>query len=180
MPAIEITKNGLTKIDEAYLRYKAKPSIETYDSLGICLQEFIQGSIAKNFGSRYDELQDAVGETVIEVLKDLPTFNSSKGNFGGWVYGIVFHTCLDMRRKKIRRHEERLIGNESLIPQFRTDEKLSLDNLKLDLTEEEVTLLDLKLSGFSFKLLAEKLGITENAVECRWRRLQEKLRVYAI
>src|SRR6267142_4650459 len=160
------------KVDKAsaYIQGKA------YDQLGRSLISFIQATIATEFSSRWEELRDAVGEVICEIIKDIGSYDPSKGSFSNWVYGITCHTCMDMRRHKISRREQVLLedGTGSIRPKY--EDRLLLKTIISTLKEEDQKLIKLKLAGFSYKDIGDGLKLSEGAVKMKWMRLEESLR----
>ena len=164
------------KVNPAYEIYKANPSKENYEQLGDALYHFIQATIARKFGSRFNELQDAIGETVCEIIKDLDSFDPSKGSFAVWVVGVVDHTCLDMRRRKIRRREQIYVDEQCGTPDAPYITRLFIKELQGRLLKEERKLMELKMGRASNEEIAAELGTTVDGVKGKWKRLLLKLR----
>src|SRR6266446_10325655 len=143
------------KLNEAYKEWKDAPSTDTYNQLGESLFRFIQATIATEFRSRYEELRDAVGEVICEIIKDIGSYDPSKGSFSNWVYGITYHTCMDMRRHKISRREQVLLedGTSSIRPKY--EDRLLLKTIVSKLSLEEQELMRLKMQGFSSQDIAQ-------------------------
>src|ERR1035437_8049185 len=94
------------KLNDAYTQWKTNPISENYDILGESLLPFIQAVIATKFAGKFCFLEDATGESICEILRSLNRFDHTKGAFSNWVYGITFHTCIDMLRAKGIRSEQ--------------------------------------------------------------------------
>src|SRR6267142_4345584 len=160
------------KVDKAsaYIQGKA------YDQLGRSLISFIQATIATEFSSRWEELRDAVGEVICEIIKDIGSYDPSKGSFSNWVYGITCHTCMDMRRHKISRREQVLLedGTSSIRPKY--EDRLLLKTIISKLSEEDQRLIKLKLEGHSNEEIAFRFQINMGAVKMKWARLVNRLR----
>jgi len=164
------------KLNEAYKEWKDAPSTDTYNQLGESLFRFIQATIATEFSSRWEELRDAVGEVICEIIKDIGSYDPSKGSFSNWVYGITCHTCMDMRRHKISRREQVLLedGTGSIKPDY--EDKLLLRSIVLKLPLKEQELIKLKIQGFSTRNIAEKWNVQEGEIKMKWIRLVDRLR----
>jgi RNA polymerase sigma factor (sigma-70 family) len=165
------------KVNEAYQQYIADPTPKNYDELGKALSTWIPAIAAGVFGSRYNLLQDAVGNAMYNVLANLTSFDPTKNSFHMWVYAITYNACMDkLRQDADLRHRGVELQLERDNPVYQPIDKLFLKQLKAQLSEKERTLLEFKMDGFTFERIAQELNSTENAVECRWRRLQQKLR----
>ena len=168
------------KLNEAYKEWKDAPSTDTYNQLGESLFRFIQATIATEFRSRYEELRDAVGEVICEIMKDIGSYDPSKGSFSNWVYGITCHTCMDMRRQKISRREQVLLenGTGSIKPTY--EDRLLLKTIISKLSEEDQRLIQLKLEGHSNEEIAFRFQINTGAVKMKWIRIVDRLRTIGV
>jgi len=164
------------KLNEAYNQWQTASNVDTYNQLGESLFRFIQATIATEFSSRWEELRDAVGEVICEIIKDIGSYDPSKGSFSNWVYGITCHTCMDMRRHKISRREQVLLedGTSSVKPKY--EDRLLLKTIISTLSKEDQKLIKFKLAGFSYKDIGDGLKLSEGAVKMKWMRLEESLR----
>jgi RNA polymerase sigma factor (sigma-70 family) len=45
---------------------------------------------------------DALQDTLIEALQNLPRYDEQRGRLSSWLYGIATHRCLDARRRRAR------------------------------------------------------------------------------
>src|SRR6266403_145114 len=170
------------KLNDAYehwlstAQYDAYAHTEAYNQLGESLFRFIQATIATEFSSRWEALRDAVGEVICEIIKDIGSYDPSKGSFSNWVYGITYHTCMDMRRHKISRREQVLLedGTSSIRPKY--EDRLLLKTIVSKLSEEDQRLIKLKLEGHSNEEIAFRFQINTGAVKMKWMRLEESLR----
>ena len=165
------------KVNLAYQKYHDNPSPENYEQLGIALYKYIKAIIATKFGRHFDALVEATGEAALEVYKDLPNFDLSKGNFSTWVYTVTYNTCLDMRRSHLQRKEQILPdwdGDVSLKPKYIG--RLFLESLVAKLSIEEQRLVKYKIEGYENEDIAQELNLAVQTVKNKWGLVQHKLR----
>lgn len=134
--------------------------------------------------------RDAFSEAAEELWKSLPRF-AGKSTLKTWAYSIAYHCVLRQRRAHARRRSRPLRDSEysklaasvaSLSKSFsRTAAERKLDVLRAGLTDEEHTLLVLKLDrGMSWPEIGEVLGAETPAAQAalrkRFQRLKDRLR----
>ena len=55
---------------------------------------------------RADQPEDLLGEVMLQVVRDLPTFDGGKPQFRAWAFTIAHHRLLDEARRAARRPAE--------------------------------------------------------------------------
>lgn len=138
------------------------------------------------------EPEDVVQETWWRALDTFDRFDSSRGSFRGWLFGIATHVLLNGIRNARRRTWTRPpdLGIRDPEPQDIVDDgtriskkvarsentRILVDRL-LALPEAERDLLvHMGLEGLTAGQAAELLGISEASAAKRWQRLRERLR----
>jgi len=170
------------KLNDAYALWIGTAQVdaysheEAYNQLGESLFRFIQATIATEFSSRWEELRDAVGEVICEIIKDIGSYDPSKGSFSNWVYGITCHTCMDMRRHKISRREQVLLEDSTAAVKPNYTDRLLLKTMVSKLSVEEQELVKLKMQGFSSQDIAQQWNVQEGKIKMQWSRLLDRLR----
>lgn len=170
------------KTNEAYSNWVAAAQVspealaKARDELGEALFYYIRAIIASNFGNRFNYLEDALGESAHKIISHIGEYNSAKGNFASWVYGVTVNTCTDMLRLKTRQSEQVLTDSPLYATKPTHFERLFLETLLKDLDEDERELLDLKANDVSNEDIAAQFDTSEGAIKMKWSRLQEKLR----
>jgi RNA polymerase sigma factor (sigma-70 family) len=162
-------------LNESYSQYISNPNIETYESFGAALLKYIKSLVWTFFKGKL-VIEDAVGESIIQVLEDLDTYEADKASFAVWVKQVVDTTCLDMIRKKMNRREQAYIGNENHDPTIRQHGKLILKELVGRLELNDRVLVQYKLDGLSDGEIAGALNIPVGTVKSRWSSVKNKLR----
>ncbi len=124
--------------------------------------------ICERYTNDLPSAKDSVQTTFIKVFKKLDTFDSSKGNFGGWISRIAINECLMRYRKN--KHltfvetEDLPIEKNVLIPNYGADidyERLIRIVEKLPIGYRTVFMLSV-IDGFSHQEIGEQLDISES------------------
>jgi len=133
---------------------------------------------------RFDA-EDLVQETWCRALARISTFDPERGSFRAWVFGIATKTCAEELRRLHRRRVERVESPEELPADVSTvtQRVARMDELrrllqridKLDALSRDI-LLYRGLEGLPYRELSERLGLSVEACEIRWRRLRKQLR----
>ncbi len=122
---------------------------------------------------------DLFQEISIQVWNSIPSFRQMS-SVSTWIYRISLNTAIKWARKEQQYHQNRndsmkieRILQENRMP---TDERLEwlYDEIsKLDEIDRSVTLL--LLDAFTYREMAEMLGITESNVGVRINRIKKRL-----
>lgn len=171
-----------TDVNNLYTEwFEAKPEAkeQAREELGEALYHYIKLVIRKQFPkwARYLLIDsDGIGEAAHNIFARIDKYDSTKGSFAQWTYGVTCNACIDLLRQRRGRGEVQYFGNENPVFSDGHSAKLYLQQLRSQLTEEENELIDLKLNGFANDGVAQSLGIELEAMKKRWTRLQDKLR----
>jgi len=163
------------RLAEAHYRWThGTKSPKEWEQFGDALYRYVKAIVASQHGSRFQLMEDAIGETVCKVLKALP--EGGIDNITTFVYALTCNTCVDIIRQRQIRPEEVLLENLAYAEDEHREERISLEKMATQLHEEEVEMLLLKLDGRSNEDIATIQGTTVSAIKSRWFRLEEKLR----
>ena len=139
---------------------------------------------------RFLEPEDILQEVCCRAYDSFGDYDSTRGEFRNWIFGIA-HNVLRENLRRVGRHRESTVGPEkwpsyaslpddatSISRRIVRDEGLRrfvdrLENLKED---ERRLLLYRGLEGMSHGETAELLELSLDATEKRWQRLLAKLR----
>ncbi len=127
----------------------------------------------------YDQSQvnDLFQEVMINVWKSLSGFKG-KSKIDTWIYRVTVNTSItfNQRQKRISQQEEKYIQN--LPPaDIKTNESLvRLMEAIQHLNSAERAIVGFFLEGFSYKEIAEILGISVNNVGVKLNRIKTKLK----
>jgi RNA polymerase sigma factor (sigma-70 family) len=168
------------QLNQTYQAYLDDPTSENYETLGEALMRFVEATIVRTHGSQFPELEDAVGEACLDVIKGLPSFNPAKSSFSTWVYNVTTNSCLDALRKRNGQQEEELdtdvLKSQSYDFYRNLDAKLDMNKLIAQLSKDEQELIEMKMHGFSNEEIAAELDTTLDGVKGQWKRLIPKLK----
>jgi len=127
------------------------------------------------------EVDDAVREISTRIVASLPRFRGDAA-IGTYIYSVARNTCLDIRRR--RRPSDPLPDLESVAVGADPDEAFEVSVIgcriahalgELPESQAQVALLRLG-AGLSTAEVADRLGVTEDAVKARLRRARAALR----
>jgi RNA polymerase sigma-70 factor (ECF subfamily) len=134
--------------------------------------------VVRAYALQKADQEDLFQEVCLQVWRSVPGFKGASA-VTTWLYRIALHTAITWK-KKIRRREEFSILYEREIPQYETSPQ---KNEQLEWLFAEITRLDkidrslalLLLDGFSYKEMAEILGISESNVGVKIYRIKQQL-----
>ena len=129
-----------------------------------------------------EEAKDLFQEVLIRVWKSMSTF---KGNssIGTWMFRITLNVCLRFKSKHTK-NQNRLIRLDSItISNFKSEinneeEKEKLNALRKcvkKLNEGDKSIVALYLEGLAYKEISNILGLSENHVAVKIKRIKLKL-----
>lgn len=126
-----------------------------------------------------DDQDDLFQEISVQVWRSVPNFKQ-KSKLSTWLYRIALNVALNWNRKHKRyRDGKRNIQDiEHILVQQEADEDERLvwlyqEIAKLDKIERSITLL--MLDGFSYKEMADILGISESNIGVKIHRIKKYL-----
>ncbi len=138
-------------------------------------------------GQRIPDAEDVLGETMLQVVRDIDGFEGDEAGFRSWVFTIAHRRLLDARRSQSRRpadaHETEVL--EDAMAPAESAEPAALAELELDevlvvldrLTEEQREVLLLRLvADMDIVQVAEVTGRTPEAVKALSKRARDRLR----
>lgn len=136
--------------------------------------------IARTRLSNYDDIEDAVQETMIEAFKNIKKLQKNE-KFKTWIITILINRCnkIYRKRKKYNISFENLEFEnyffENQIDEYENElEFYRLLNV-LNYEERIVVLLFYK-EDYSLKLISKVLKVNENTVKTRLKRAKEKIK----
>ncbi|TGV02220.1 RNA polymerase sigma factor [Flavivirga rizhaonensis] len=129
-----------------------------------------------------EDAKDLFQEVLVRVWQSTATFKG-KSSFGTWMFRIALNVCLQFKTKRTK-NESRLIKLDSItIANFRSVEKVEEPNEKLkhlrkcikNLKKSDKVIIALYLEELAYKEISSILGITENNVAVKIKRIKSKL-----
>ena len=129
-----------------------------------------------------EDTKDLFQEVLVQIWRSMNTF---KGNsaMGTWMFRVALNVCIRFKSKHTRR-QARLIRLESItILSYKAETSGEEEDIKLKalrkcikkLKEGDKALVALYLEGLAYKEISEVLGISENYVAVKIKRVKAKL-----
>jgi RNA polymerase sigma factor (sigma-70 family) len=122
-----------------------------------------------------DQPEDVLGEVMLQIVRDLPSFDGGKPEFRAWAFTIAHHRLLDERRRSARRPAEPMPAPEleRLGPLGDTEEDAQralsaerVGRILAQLSPDQQNVILLRVLGeLSIEQVAEVLGKTPGAVK---------------
>src|SRR5438445_9782602 len=136
------------------------------------------------------EAEDLVHEVFLSLYKRSGAFDATKGTARSWLLQLTYHKCFDWRDYLRARHgfqqgngEGKLSAPSSELVEARNpmEQKISVDEIRAalaSLSKEQQLAFDLRVAGFTFHEIAEKLGCSPgNAKHHAYRGIQRLRRI---
>jgi len=129
-----------------------------------------------------EDAKDLFQEVLVHVWRSMSTF---KGNsvIGAWMFRVALNVCLRFKSKHTK-NQNRFIKLDSIsIANFGAEENSEVENEKLDflrkcvkeLNEGDKAIVALYLEGIAYKEISSILGLSENHVAVKIKRIKLKL-----
>lgn len=127
--------------------------------------------------------EDATAETFTKALAALPRFDphSGSGSFRGWLFTIAHHAAMDALRRRPAHHLAD--GWETADPDLLPEERIVADEAARELhaalatlTDDQRTIMQLRLAGLSAPEVAQVLGRSSQAIKSTQFRAIAQLR----
>ena len=138
--------------------------------------------ICRSYSTDKDDANDLFQEVLLNIWKSLPSFNN-QSNIDTWVFRITINVCLRAKQfsDKKQKHFVKLdsISYENIRETNNSNEneekffKLSKCIGKLEGAEKTIILL--YLEDLPYKEIASVIGLTENHVAVKIKRIKNKL-----
>ncbi|MDO6436472.1 sigma-70 family RNA polymerase sigma factor [Cyclobacterium sp. 1_MG-2023] len=129
-----------------------------------------------------EDAKDLFQEILVQVWRSMDAFKG-KSSFSTWMFRIALNVCLQFKSKHLKR-QSRLIKLDSItIENFCSEEVTKEPDEKLKhlrtcikrLNESDMAIITLYLEELAYKEISEILGLTENNVAVKVRRIKSKL-----
>ena len=129
-----------------------------------------------------EDAKDLFQEVLVHVWRSMATFKG-KSSFGTWMFRIALNVCLQIKSKHAK-NQSRLIKLDSIeIANFSSEEKLEEPNENLKslrrcithLNEGDKAIIALYLEELAYREISNILGMTENNVAVKIKRIKSKL-----
>ena len=138
--------------------------------------------ICRSYSTEPDDANDLFQEVVMNIWKSLPQFNN-QSNIDTWVFRITINVCLKAKQFSDKKHKHFVkldsISYENIGEKINSNEneelflKLSKCIEKLEGAKKSIILL--YLEDLPYKEIASIIGVTENHVAVKIKRIKNKL-----
>ena len=136
------------------------------------------------------EAEDLVHEVFLALFKRCASFDAKKGTARSWLLQLTYHKCFDWRDYLRARHGFRqgngkgkspVTPSESMEEQRPVEQTIPVDDIRAllaSLPREQQLTFQLRVAGYTFHEIAEKLGCTPgNAKHHAYRGIQRLRRI---
>ena len=169
-------------LNETYELYRqtkeaGQPLVECLERLYAAVKTNVTTILGRTLKRKPDEY--LVADIAADVLVEIDKFDPTKAQFATWVDRRTRGDCLNYLKKYYRENGVETVSADDikdLAASHNPDFDLFLQELLGSLEEDDVTLLMNKLQGYSIAEIGQLLGISEGAVNMRWRRLRDRLK----
>lgn len=138
--------------------------------------------ICSIYSKNHEDAKDLFQETLVQIWRSM---NSFKGNssIDTWMFRIALNVCLRFKSKHTK-HQNQFIRLDSIsISNLSSDEHLEQDNEKLkalrkcvkNLNDSDKAIIALYLEGLAYREISSILGLTENHIAVKIKRIKSKL-----
>lgn len=136
------------------------------------------GRLCSLYADEQADQQDLFSEIMLRLWESLPGFRG-EASIHTWVYRVALNTALRFRyqlHKKEKRHSS--LKAVEFLPAPNSSEQQQYEALRQcirRLNEADRPVVTLYLEGFSYKEIAEVIGISENGIAVKMKRIRKKL-----
>jgi RNA polymerase sigma factor (sigma-70 family) len=148
--------------------------------------EFAPALLGYLRAQRDDQPEDVLGEVMLQIVRDLPSFKGGEPEFRSWAFTIAHHRLLDERRRRARRPAAAMTAPEieRFAPlgdaeedAFRALSAERVGRLLARLSPDQQTVILLRVLGeLTSEQVAQVIGKTAGAVKALRRRGLETIR----
>jgi len=167
---------NLNQIHEDYV--KDPLLVDSFaESLLLFVQKYVKSQCRGQRGSSFDTVEDAVGASLLKIWKDLPRFDPLKSPFESFVITKIKDSLYEIYNRYGRQAEVELLDDLS-VPDTRKaiESRLSVKALLSTLSDEDKSLVSMKLEGGSDEDIAAAYNIPIETLRTRWKRLKNRLK----
>jgi RNA polymerase sigma factor (sigma-70 family) len=174
-----LNQMNLNELHAAYL--KDPLSVDAFaTSLRDFVIKIVKTECKRHSASTYDTIEDAVGESLLEVWRQLDRYERDKCLFTTNVTTIVLRNIVDIYRKCNKRQEIELHDETGVVVHDeRSISRITYRNLLGRLNNGDKLFVKYKIEGLSDDDIAANFGQNRQWAWNKWYRIKEKLRVLA-
>ena len=138
--------------------------------------------VCSMYSNDHEDAKDLFQEVLVHIWRSMSTF---KGNssLSTWMFRIALNVCLRFKSKHTK-NQHRFIRLDSLtIENFGSEDRSGTENEKLTslrkcvkkLNEGDKAIVTLYLEGLAYREISSILGVSENNVAVKVKRIKSKL-----
>ncbi len=129
-----------------------------------------------------EDAKDLFQEVLVHIWRSMSTFKANS-SIGTWMFKVALNVCLRFKSKHTK-NQKRFIRLDSItIANFGSVENSEVENEKLnslrkcvkELNEADKAIVALYLEGIAYKEISSILGLTENHIAVKVKRIKSKL-----
>lgn len=138
--------------------------------------------ICSIYSEDHEDAKDLFQEVLVHVWRSMGTFKGHS-SIGTWMYRVALNVCLRFKSKHTK-NQNRFIRLDSMtISNLRTEEHSDEENEKLKglracvkkLNDADKAIVALYLEGLAYKEISSILGLSDNHVAVKVKRIKSKL-----
>lgn len=134
------------------------------------------------YSENHEDAKDLFQEVLVHIWRSMGTFKKN-ASIGTWMFRITLNVCLRFKSKHTK-NQHRLIRLDSMtMENFESKENKREENEKLislrrcvkKLNEGDKAVIALYLEGLAYREISNVLGLSENNVAVKVKRIKSKL-----
>jgi len=138
--------------------------------------------ICFSYSDNEEDRKDLFQEVLINIWKSMPSFKGD-AKISTWMYRVTLNVCLNSRTK-LNRKKKRFVNMDSVElsryggaaeSTIESQEVVNLRSCISTLNEVEAGIITLYLEELPYREIAQIIGITENHVAVKIKRIKNKL-----
>ena len=137
----------------------------------------IPEKVARSFCASLADREDLLQEIRVAIWLAIPAYGR-RSKVSSYIYRISLNRAISWRRRAPNRHRPESLDEHGPVAESSTDTDPRLEivyDAIRHLPQAERALILLQLDGFSYREIAETLGLTESNVGVRLNRIRQKL-----
>lgn len=129
-----------------------------------------------------EDTKDLFQEVLVNIWQSMPNFEA-KSSIGTWMFRITLNVCLRFRTKYIKKQNQFINMDSITIANIRVEERSNEQNEQLTnlrscikkLNEADKAVIALYLEELPYKEISNIMGLTENHIAVKVKRIKTKL-----
>lgn len=141
--------------------------VDVLDNIGLVLKQ------AKKFRpTQVTDLDDYIQVGLIGLLKAIRAYDSNRGSFSSFAWPIIKNHIISESKRfaQVATAIENIDEVEILEPSTK------LKEIMIDLEENDILIVSMRFSGYTFKEIGSKLGITKQGAQYRFKQSVKRIK----